>query len=118
MGSRRINAIKELIPDLDENAAVKWNLILQTDCSNENEAKNMFHGAIVKFRVVLPKSLRASLNNVRKIVTGRVAFEDSVVFNAFNRNPEWNDMLIVKDWTGSMYDYGAQAILWHRLNME
>ena len=116
--SRRINAIKELIPDLEENAAVKWNLILQTDCSNENEAKNMFHGAIVKFRVILPKSLRASLNNVRKIVTGRVAFEDSVVFNAFNRNPEWNDMLIVKDWTGSMYDYGAQAILWHRLNME
>ncbi|UZR95892.1 hypothetical protein [Chondrinema litorale] len=116
--NRRINAVKELIPGLKESSDVTWNLILQTECSNETEAKTMFHGAVVKYRIILPKSLRASLNNVRKIVTGRVAFEDSVVFKAFERNPDWKDMLIVKDWTGSMYDYGAQAILWHRLNME
>jgi len=116
--NRRIKAVEALIPELKDNPKVKWNLILQTDCSNEKEAKEMFHGAIIKFRLILPDGLRASLKNVREIVTGRVDFQDSVVFKVFERNPGWKDMVIVKDWTGSMYDYGAQAILWHRLNME
>ncbi|MEM1137329.1 MAG: hypothetical protein AAGI07_15935 [Bacteroidota bacterium] len=116
--TRRINSVKEILKEAGGTSDIKWNLILQTACENEVQAKKMFHGAVVKYRPVLPKSLRASLNNVRKIVTGRVDFEDSVVFKVFERNPDWRDMLIIKDWTGSMYDYGAQAILWHRLNMK
>ena len=116
--NRRISALQELIPQLKEDEKVQWNFILQTNCNSETDAKEMFHGAIIKFKLILPKGLRESLSNVRNIVTGRIDFQDSVVFKVFERNPDWQDMLIVKDWTGSMYDYGAQAILWHRLNME
>lgn len=44
--------------------------------------------------------------------------EDSIVFKVFNRNPQWKDALVIADWTGSMYQYGAQALLWHTLNFE
>jgi len=50
-------------------------------------------------------------------VYGLSSFEDSVVFKTFDRNT-WGKMLIVNDWTGSMHPYGAQAVLWHRLNFE
>lgn len=31
----------------------------------------------------------------------------------FNRNKTWKNVLVVADWTGSMYPYGAQALIWH-----
>jgi hypothetical protein len=43
---------------------------------------------------------------------------DSVVFKVLNRHPEWKNMLVVNDWTGSMYGYGAQVLLWHLQNFE
>jgi Leucine-rich repeat (LRR) protein len=43
---------------------------------------------------------------------------DSVVYKVFDRNRQWKNALIVADWTGSMYQYGAQALLWHTLNFE
>ncbi len=39
--------------------------------------------------------------------------EDSVVINVFDRHPEWKNSLVINDWTGSMYGYGAQVLLWH-----
>ena len=41
---------------------------------------------------------------------------DDVVGTVFDRNPQWKNILIIADWTGSMYQYGAQALLWHSLN--
>lgn len=43
-------------------------------------------------------------------------FTDSVVWKVMDRHPEWADALVVNDWTGSMYGYGAQVVHWHLLN--
>ena len=43
---------------------------------------------------------------------------DSVVSKVFERHPEWKSMLVVNDWTASMYGDGAQVLLWHLLNFE
>jgi Leucine-rich repeat (LRR) protein len=43
---------------------------------------------------------------------------DSTVFSVFSRHKEWNNVLVVNDWTGSMYGYGAQVLYWHLLNLE
>ncbi|OYU96380.1 MAG: hypothetical protein CFE21_08260 [Bacteroidetes bacterium B1(2017)] len=43
-------------------------------------------------------------------------FSDSVVWKVMDRHPEWVDALVVNDWTGSMYGYGAQVVHWHLLN--
>lgn len=40
---------------------------------------------------------------------------DNTVLEVLNRN-EWENALIVADWTGSMYRYGAHVLLWHSLH--
>lgn len=45
-------------------------------------------------------------------------YMDSTVFNVLGRHPEWTKASLVLDWTGSMYGYGAEAILWHAMNEE
>ncbi|MBX2843383.1 MAG: hypothetical protein KTR26_16550 [Flammeovirgaceae bacterium] len=116
--TRRIRELTKAIPELEGDTSVTWNLILQTNVNNESDAQQMFHGAIVKYKLLLPKKLKKSLATVRKIITGKIDFEDSIVFNVFERNADWDKMLIVNDWTGSMYEYGAQSVLWYRLNMK
>ncbi len=113
----RVKALYELIPELEQNTRITWNIVLQTDCQTENEAKEMFHGAVIKYKLHLTDKLKKTLHNIRDIVNGKEGFEDSVVFKVFDRN-KWKNMLVVNDWTGSMYQYGAQAVLWHRLNMK
>lgn len=41
---------------------------------------------------------------------------DSTIFKVFNRNPEWDNMLVVCDFTGSMFPYTSQLLVWHKLN--
>lgn len=43
---------------------------------------------------------------------------DSVVHAVFNRHPEWKNLLVINDWTGSMYGYGAQVLEWHLKHFE
>lgn len=131
----RIRMLESLAPQLKDNPAVKWNFILQTDCKNESEAKNLFHGAVIYFKneeikkpveIVkeaskpLPKPVLAEIPvtcSLGDMVAGRFAFQDSVVLKVFERKQEWNNLVVVNDWTGSMYEYGCQALRWHSLNM-
>jgi hypothetical protein len=55
---------------------------------------------------------------VGRIVSGEQAVKDSTVLRTLVRHPEWKDMLVVMDWTSSMYHYGASALLWHKLNLD
>lgn len=113
----RVLELYELIPELEQNDRVRWQIVLQTDCDTEDAAKEMFHGVVVKYKLHLTSRLKHTLSNMRNIINGKESFEDSVVYDVFDRHPEWKNMLVVNDWTGSMYQYGAQAVLWHRLNL-
>ena len=115
---KRVYELYALIPELEQNKNIKWNLVLQTDCETEADAKQMFHGAVVKYKLHLTSKLKWTLQNVRDIINGKEGFEDSVVFQVFDRNKDWKNILVVNDWTGSMYQYGAQAVLWHRFNLK
>lgn len=55
---------------------------------------------------------------VRKFVEYYNKSNDLVVQTVFDRNPQWKNALVVADWTGSMYQYGSQALHWHILNFE
>jgi len=98
---------------------IKWNMILQTDPQDEESAKDYFHGFVIKYR---PREVRY-VNDVRTpaqlkaLISGYATVKDSTVFKVMDRHPEWDSMLVVMDWTGSMYKYGAQLVLWHKLNM-
>jgi len=41
-----------------------------------------------------------------------------VVSQVFDRHPEWKNKIVVNDWTGSMYGYGSQVLLWHLVHLD
>jgi len=129
------NRIKELFKlDSTLNSSdFEWNIILQTDCNSEFEAKNMFHGiSITYFELddILEEDAEDIdetpeqdstyfIKNTLKIqnfIRSQGGIGDSLVYKVFDRHPEWDNALVIMDWTGSMYQYGAQAVLWHTLN--
>jgi hypothetical protein len=54
------------------------------------------------------------MKEVRGIIDGTVDVHDPVVIEAFKKHPEWKGLLVVCDWTGSMYPYGAQLVHVHK----
>lgn len=43
-------------------------------------------------------------------------YQDSVVSKTFREHPEWDNILVVEDVTGSMYPYIGQTLAWRRLS--
>jgi|GEM_PF-6416247 len=71
----------------------------------------------VKFKEWYSKQVEEQMKVVENIIAGKEELHDSVVLKVLNRHPEWKDMTVVMDWTGSMYPFGAQLIRWHQLNI-
>lgn len=130
----RVNELINLDSTLN-SADFEWNLVLQTEPNTEPEAKNLFHGiAITYFKISdylreeddeinespYQDSTYFARNQlkVKNFIHSQGGDNDSIVFNVFDRHKEWKNALVVMDWTGSMYRYGAQAVLWHTLNFE
>ena len=72
----------------------------------------------VQFRTFYAKRVEEEMKIVEEIIAGRYDLHDSVVFKVLDRHPEWKEMTVVMDWTGSMYPFGAQLIRWHQLNID
>lgn len=112
----------------------EWNIVLQTDCDTEAETMKMFHGIAIHYfevdefeREAHAKGPSKPLDStelaqyslkVHNFIRSQGGIGDSLVFNTFDKHKQWNKALVVMDWTGSMYRYGAQAILWHTLNFK
>jgi hypothetical protein len=111
----------------------EWNLVLQTDCNSEEQAKKLFHGIVIRYIQLersekeerIPTSskpvydslaLQTYSSKVERFIQSQGGFGDSVVMKVLNRNRDWDNTLVIMDWTGSMYQYGAQAVQWHILN--
>lgn len=107
------------IDSVFRSPAIRWNMVLQTQCTNEEEAKRYFHGFVIKYRPREVKYLTdiRSPEELEELITGYAATRDSTVIEVLERNPEWDNMLVVMDWTGSMYKYGIQLVLWHKYNL-
>jgi len=56
------------------------------------------------------------LDELNKVVN--LYRSDSTVYKILARHPEWQDVAVVNDWTGSMYGYGTQVVEWHIRNRE
>lgn len=59
-----------------------------------------------------------SIDDIKSLMRGETYLTDSTVLNIMHRHKEWKNCLVVMDWTGSMYKYGAQLLIWHRMNLE
>ncbi|MES2555654.1 MAG: leucine-rich repeat domain-containing protein [Bacteroidota bacterium] len=56
------------------------------------------------------------LNELNEVVN--LYRSDSTVYKILSRHPEWQNVAVVNDWTGSMYCYGTQVVEWHIKNRE
>jgi hypothetical protein len=129
------NRLKELfLIDSSLNSQnFEWNLVLQTECTTEEQAKKMFHGIVIRYvelssmeqieknpspgRIAYDSvSLLNYSDKVERFIESQGGYGDSAVVKILNRNRDWDNALVVMDWTGSMYQYGAQAVQWHILN--
>ena len=121
---RRVEALCALDPAL---RGVEWRLVPQTDGKAAEDAAKMFHGVVIYYAVdddllaemiaggkpIAPRLVRDfCMSQVRDIVSDRSELADSTVRRAMDRHPEWRDVLLVADWTSSMYAYGADVLRW------
>lgn len=204
---KRIENLIELDPNLN-NIEIQWNKVLQTNCENEKQINQLFHGAIIWYKKNNESELveneneiqyktysdsekeainsfvseQSSLEDIKKTIKeinqsnlipdsiqnriSKLPFDeqliqykqalkqsinsnegafnlktarkdeiiqitkeidlflnayytnDSVVSVVLERHPEWKNCIVINDWTGSMYAYGAQVMKWHVLNYE
>ncbi len=114
--NRRVREIVRLIPQVLTDSGVVWNLVLQTGGKSDAAARQLPHGVVVRYELKPTDKMRQNMRHVTKILSGEVD-DDSVVISVLNRN-KWKNALVVNDWTGSMYAYGAQAVLWQKLNLK
>lgn len=110
---RRLAALQDLDSTLLSNPEIKWRYVLQTDCETEPEAKALFHGFVLHM-----EDYDYRMASIEKILIDRDEIEDSTAYDVLDRHPEWQSKLVVMDWTGSMYQYGASVLLWHALNIK
>lgn len=70
--------------------------------------------------------VRQHMGKIDSIINGKYELEDSTVYRSLDYlsgylKKQKNDSLriaVVMDWTGSMYDHGAQVISWHMRHLE
>jgi len=100
---RELEAAEAKRQDQDELRKQRYSEIYQAEeADNMSEYGRMVH---------------REMGIVKGILSGELPLEDSSVFRILDRHPEWSDLAVVMDWTGSMYPYGAQLVRWHQLNL-
>jgi hypothetical protein len=58
------------------------------------------------------------MNRVFDILSGEMPVYDSTIYKVLSRNPEWKNMVVVADLTGSMYPFAALMLRWILVNRE
>lgn len=127
--SRRVDSLVALDPRLG-GPEIEWRLLAHGTCATDACARSLFHGAIVYYDALpsliddavsyegdvdWPRLIEYHMGKVRAVAAGRDTVADTLILSALNRHPEWGRLLIVLDWTSSMYPFGAQTLYWYGL---
>lgn len=128
----RFRNLMALVPELKTNPHTRWRVVLQTAGRDLKSARRMAHGFVlhtapppadtvpvaiaVEDSVLPPRfdstELRQNFNRVRRIFRQEETYHDSTAIRVFDRNRDWEGMVVIADWTASMYRHGAQFIQW------
>jgi hypothetical protein len=120
-------------PALFSASHITWKIVAQNEASEKKAAEDLFHGFVLRKKVVEKKEedkpkisirelakkdpiVRDSLKFWEILNKNIVPTGDSTVLKILTRFPDWKNLLIVNDWTGSMYEYGTEVLLWYKLN--
>lgn len=116
LNRQRLTALYSYAPELFGNDLIQWNLIKQTKCKSDADAKLLFHGFVFSFRESPSEgTMNLEIDYLKKAIKEKVKISDSTIFKVFNRHKDWKNVLIVCDVTGSMSPYTSQLMLWFKL---
>ena len=129
--AKRLEELFSLDSALNDTS-ITYNIVMQTDCENEFEALQLFHGIEVKYRLVeevdeaeLTEESQTRIKSsgsttqskkIKRFMARQQYYTDSTVYSVLDRHPEWQNSVMVIDWTGSMHGYGAESVLWQAMN--
>jgi len=106
---------------LDDFPVTNGRIGYGNDTTNHPRGKFQGGGGIAddeQMKSVYATRVEQEMKIVEDIIRGRYDLNDSIVFKAIKRHPEWKDLTVVMDWTGSMYPFGAQLVSWHLKNID
>ncbi|RMG71105.1 MAG: hypothetical protein D6722_07405 [Bacteroidetes bacterium] len=122
---QRLRSLYALDSTLFDQPDIRWRLVLQTGCQSDAEAQTRFHGFVIRYEPAPPAvpeevvawadTIPALKPIVRMILHGPL--QDSAIYYVLDRHPEWQDKLVVMDWTSSMYPNGAAVLNWYRRHL-
>jgi hypothetical protein len=125
----RLKQIETFHPILIQNPLIKWNIVCQTACQTEEEARTFFHGIVIYYQLyTTPEYIKVVKNNLMSYLPEKVnnqiakemmdTMRKPVVNKVFNRNKNWENAVLIVDLTTSMIPYNSQVLLWQLLHSE
>jgi hypothetical protein len=117
LNKRRLQYLHLLCPDVFANPGTTWRLVAQTS-GTRSSAPGMFHGFVITYREAASLEMaEVEGDYLDQIISGNLPIADSTVLKVFQRN-KFNEGAVVADFTGSMFPYIAQVMLWYELTFE
>lgn len=147
VNNERITNLLKIFPTL-KTKNIQIALIGQENCQTSELAKNLFHGFFIDYEITeeqvvenpkpkknepkppttksdtpiskpIPIDFGSVNNEFSKEVKRKHIGKDSVTYFAFERNiAQWDSVVIVADWTSSMYPYTLQLLIWQIQNAQ
>ncbi len=123
----RIQEMERFYPLLVQNPLIKWNILRQTDCNSEHEARGLFHGIVIYYlQSMSTTNLSSASNKLENYLPEKInplqakkildTMSKPTVIKVFDRHPQWKNAVLIIDLTSSMIPYNSQVALWQMLH--
>ena len=116
LNKQRLISLFLLAPELFNNSLISWKFVKQTGASKKN-IYNFRHGFVITYTPAPTwTGITSKKEYFKDVLSGKTVLKDSSILKIFDRHKDWDDMVIVCDFTGSMSPYIAEMLLWYHLN--
>lgn len=113
LNKKRLMQLYFVNPDIFNQSLVQWKYVEQLGFKDEADARNLFHGFVIKYFKV-PKyeatTLKLKLGEIKSKTP-----DDTAMFKALTNSFNSSDELVCVDLTGSMTPYYLQVFSWLHL---
>lgn len=113
LNKKRLMQLYFVNPDIFNQSMVQWKYVEQLGFKDESDARNLFHGFVIKYFKVPkyePTTLKLKLGEIKSKPP-----EDTTIFKVLNNSFKSSDELVCIDLTGSMSPYYLQVFSWLHL---
>jgi hypothetical protein len=110
LNRKRITELYFLCPELFTQSMIRWRYVQQLGYTQEEDAKRLFHGIVVKYikvPVYKPKSWKEMVLEIKNRTS-----TDTNYYKVLAKTGELKNELICADLTGSMSPYYFQLFAW------